>query len=210
MNKKEMMGAERRQQLLNIGLDQFIRFGYHGTSTRRICDLAGISSGLFFHYFPTKEALYLELVRLGCDGIRPPNQGRQEPLQYFRNEAARIYRVMTADGPSAKMFLFMSAAISAAGDVCKEADEMIRACDPAADAEPVIRRGQAMGQIRPGDARALASVFYGTLRAVAERHSLLPAEALPDPAWVVDLIQAPGYNEGVQERFGDFQPAADQ
>ena len=193
MNKKEAMSTERRHQLLNIGLDQFIRFGYYGTSTRRICEQAGISSGLFFHYFRTKEELYLELVRVGCDGIRPPKQGGREPIDYFRDETVRIFRLMTADAPSAKMFLFMSTAISAAADISKEAGELVCSCDPAADALPIIRQGQAKGQIRPGDPGALASIFYGTLRGIAERHSLFPGDVLPDPEWVIDLIKNPGY-----------------
>ncbi len=189
MNKKEEMSTERRYQLLNIGLEQFIRFGYYGTSTRRICELAGISSGLFFHYFKTKEALYLELIRLGCDGIRPPVQGDSEPIDYFRAETDRIFRIMTADDVSAKMFLFMNAAILSAAEISKEAGELVRQCDPVVGVVPIIKLGQAKGQIRQGDPSALASIFYGTLRGIAEHHALCPMDALPDPEWVIDLLK---------------------
>lgn len=49
----------RREQLLATALALFSEHGYAATSTRRIADAAGVTEGLVFHYFPTKEALLL-------------------------------------------------------------------------------------------------------------------------------------------------------
>lgn len=62
MNKRREQKEVRREQILNAGLDLFIRNGYHGTTTKEIADIFGISQGLLFHYFGSKEEVYLELL----------------------------------------------------------------------------------------------------------------------------------------------------
>ena len=67
MTKKEKQHEMRKWQILDIALNHFIRYGFYGTSTRKIAEEAGISSGLMFHYFPSKLALYEVLVEIGCE-----------------------------------------------------------------------------------------------------------------------------------------------
>lgn len=57
MTKKEKQYEMRKWQILDIALSHFIRYGFYGTSTRKIAEEAGISSGLMFHYFPSKLTL---------------------------------------------------------------------------------------------------------------------------------------------------------
>ncbi len=54
--------AIRREQVLAAALELFCEHGYAGTSTRRIAEAAGVTEGLIFHYFATKEALLFELA----------------------------------------------------------------------------------------------------------------------------------------------------
>lgn len=60
--KREAQSAIRREQVLSAALALFCEHGYAGTSTRRIAEAAGVTEGLVFHYFPTKDALLLELA----------------------------------------------------------------------------------------------------------------------------------------------------
>jgi AcrR family transcriptional regulator len=46
-----------------VALRLFIRQGYHGTSIRDVAREAGISLGNIYNYYPTKEALYISLVK---------------------------------------------------------------------------------------------------------------------------------------------------
>jgi AcrR family transcriptional regulator len=52
----------RREQLLDTALELFCEHGFAATSTRRIAEAAGVTEGLVFHYFKSKEALLLELA----------------------------------------------------------------------------------------------------------------------------------------------------
>ena len=56
-------GLERKQQLLDAAGELFAARGYSATRIADICQAAGVAKGLFYWYFPTKGALFAELVR---------------------------------------------------------------------------------------------------------------------------------------------------
>ena len=47
----------KKMKIIQAALDLFVERGYYGTKTSQISRRAGISEGLLFHYFPTKEIL---------------------------------------------------------------------------------------------------------------------------------------------------------
>src|SRR5262249_47381912 len=53
----------RRAQLVDLGLTEFGTRTYDEVSIDRIAQMAGISKGLLYHYFPTKRAFYVACVR---------------------------------------------------------------------------------------------------------------------------------------------------
>lgn len=60
----------RRLQIIDAGLTVFARSGYSGATTAAICREAGIGSGTFFHYFPTKDSLLLAILDEGPSETR--------------------------------------------------------------------------------------------------------------------------------------------
>lgn len=48
---------DKREQLLDAALDLFVSHGFHKSPTAAISKHAGVSTGVLFHYFETKEAL---------------------------------------------------------------------------------------------------------------------------------------------------------
>ena len=55
-------GLHRRAELLQVGLRLFSRQGYHATSIRKIAHAAGVTEGLIYHYFSSKEDLLKKIV----------------------------------------------------------------------------------------------------------------------------------------------------
>lgn len=51
-----------RKQLLAQCLDLFAHYGYGALTMRQIADALQVSTGTLYHYFPTKEALFQQLV----------------------------------------------------------------------------------------------------------------------------------------------------
>jgi AcrR family transcriptional regulator len=54
---------ERRAQLVELGLTEFGSSTFEEVSIDRLAQMAGISKGLLYHYFPTKRAFYAACVR---------------------------------------------------------------------------------------------------------------------------------------------------
>lgn len=59
---------ERRNSIVAAAVPLFARRGFAGTTTREIAEAAGISEALLFRHFPSKQTLYREILRLGCEG----------------------------------------------------------------------------------------------------------------------------------------------
>lgn len=59
---------ERRKAIVAAAVPLFARKGFAGTTTRELAEAAGISEALLFRHFPSKQQLYREILRLGCEG----------------------------------------------------------------------------------------------------------------------------------------------
>jgi AcrR family transcriptional regulator len=62
-----MTGDLRRQLILAAAKRCFARYGFAGTTTKSVAAAASISEGLLFKHFPTKSALYAEILAEECD-----------------------------------------------------------------------------------------------------------------------------------------------
>ena len=61
---------ERRNQLLSAAARVYARYGYRGSTTRRIADEAGVNEVTIFRQFGTKDALIHEAIAT-CGGGQP-------------------------------------------------------------------------------------------------------------------------------------------
>ena len=62
-----MTGDLRRQLILSAAKRCFARHGFAGTTTKSVAAAASISEGLLFKHFPTKSALYAEILAEACE-----------------------------------------------------------------------------------------------------------------------------------------------
>lgn len=60
---------ERRRQLLELGAELFARYDYERLSMSAIAAEAGISKGLLYHYFPSKQAFFEATLRGAAEEI---------------------------------------------------------------------------------------------------------------------------------------------
>lgn len=175
----------RRAQLLSVALAEFNERGWHGASTRSITARAGISSGLLFHYFASKEALYEELVRIGTSElVVDPAAVGDDPIPMLLETATRVLSMLQETPEVSAMFVFMAYA-ERHPELTPGSGELLRQHDPVKATTPLIRRGQRSGHVRSGEPRALASLFWSSLQGVAEQHAAFPKNPLPRPEWLV-------------------------
>jgi AcrR family transcriptional regulator len=67
MSTLRMTGDLRRQLILGAAKRCFARHGFAGTTTKSVAAAAAISEGLLFKHFPTKSALYAEILAEECE-----------------------------------------------------------------------------------------------------------------------------------------------
>ncbi len=187
MQQKE----RRREEILEAALDQFIRRGYAATKIKDIADKAGMSVGLLFHYFESKEALYIELIKLGASAPQGMMQGfgPLEPLAFFELCARRVLEYAAASSFTAKMFVLMGNAYYSEG-IPEEARAIALTSNFYRGTAPLIQQGQAEGSIRPGNPLALSTTFWTAIQGSVEAYALNPGLSLPEVEWIVDIIRA--------------------
>ena len=189
MTKKEEQYETRKWQILDIALNHFMRYGFYGTSTRKIAEEAGMSSGLMFHYFPNKLALYEALVEIGCEKLTNDSGEGESPLIFFEKQVEWFLSIATQNDFSAKMFVFMRLVAINAKDVSERAVQMIQEHDVEAQSVSYIIKGQEMGIIRPGDPLTLSVLFYSSIQGFAETLVARDDLKLPDKEWFLAILR---------------------
>jgi AcrR family transcriptional regulator len=70
MSTLRMTSDLRRQLILGAAKRCFARHGYAGTTTKSVAAAAAISEALLFKHFPSKAALYAEILAEECEADR--------------------------------------------------------------------------------------------------------------------------------------------
>ena len=69
--KSVSIPIDKKERIITAGIREFAENGYALASTNRICQNAGISKGLLFHYFETKQQFYTYLGNYLAENIKP-------------------------------------------------------------------------------------------------------------------------------------------
>lgn len=192
MGLRQKQKENRRREILDESLDLFVRHGYTGTSTREISRALGISSGLLFHYYETKEQLYHEHLRTALDGIRMMEDYLRmpiSPLCAFREIAEAMLSYFALSPATAKVFLLAKQALYA-DYLTPEMKAAVARMDVVGLLAPTVEKGQKTGEIRAGDPRSLALCFFSAMESAAENAVCFPSVPLPEADWLVDLLKA--------------------
>lgn len=188
MTRKEQKEA-RRLQIIQATLDLFVERGYYGTKTSQISRRAGISEGLLFHYFPTKEILLEELVNIGLEGMRMPMQIRAETgLDFFCQFTQMLFSEAVKNPIIAKMFVFMGHVVWAE-DVPEKLRKLAASVDTIAFCQNWVEAGQKDGSIRKGNVMSLSNMYWCSIHGIMEQYALRPDIPLPEPDWVVNMLR---------------------
>ena len=86
----------KKKLILDTALELFSSEGYHSTSISRIASVAGISKGLLYNYFESKEDLIKTIIFNGLDSlsrfIDPDHDGvlTKDEIRYFIEEFFKL------------------------------------------------------------------------------------------------------------------------
>lgn len=190
MGMRDEQREKRRREILAAGLDLFIRKGYAATKISDIAQQVGMSAGLLFHYFPSKEKLYEELIRYGVSApmeTMTPND--REPLAFFADTAGQIFHYLKTEPFTAKMFVLMSQAFYNEAAVPSSVKDLLRSFDVYTPTTRLMKKGQANGTIREGDPYALGIAYWCAIQGIAAELAMNPDLPCPESDWIVDIIR---------------------
>jgi TetR/AcrR family transcriptional regulator len=156
--------AGTRARILNVATREFANKGYEGAKTDDIADRARINKRMIYHYFSSKELLYLAVLEAAYERARSAEQ-KLELDQLTPVEALTRFTEFTFDSfVRDRTFINLLATENRQrAKVLKKSAQVNRMNSPVIDAiGRIIARGHADGTIRAGlDARQLWITIIG-------------------------------------------------
>ena len=105
---KLLNGLVTQQKVLRAAVALFLEKGYTRTTTGEIAKAAGIGQSSFFHVFPSKEALLLELVKRMFSGqfaLAGQHSGEQDPVFLYAVETALQLHIAELTEPLRELYV---------------------------------------------------------------------------------------------------------
>ncbi|WP_413652344.1 HTH-type transcriptional regulator RutR [Pantoea sp. B65] len=95
--------AAKREAILVAALEFFSQFGIHGTSLDKVAERADVSKTNLLYYFPSKEELYIAVLKDILDVWLAPLRALRDDLQPLEaiGEYIRMKLVVSRDHPQA-------------------------------------------------------------------------------------------------------------
>lgn len=182
---------QRKKEILVAALNLFVEKGYAATKTSDIAQILQISDGLLFHYFPTKEALYRELVAIGLKSTAEPFLGTEmQPIQFFHQIITDFFEAVKMDRTAAKMFVLMEQAQNK-NTAPASVYEIAKQVNTIENSVKIIKNGQEDGSIRQGDPLALSYAFWNAFQGVMQALATDSRMPVPETDWIMAILRNP-------------------
>lgn len=192
MGQRDLQYDKRRQEILNISLELFVKNGYSGTKIKDIAGAANTSIGLLFHYFPSKEAVYEELIKIAIQGLHEMDHYDQsQPMQFLSGIVHELFQSVSKDRSIAQSFILVMNTLDSDNNP-PEVQLLIKNNNPIDLFIPIIEKGQKNGDFREGDSRALSLAFCGAIQGIVQAIFRAPQTPLPSSEWVLDILKKGG------------------
>jgi AcrR family transcriptional regulator len=190
-NIRQEQSEATRRTLIEVSLDLFVRYGYAGTAVRAIAKKAKISPGLMFHYFPSKQALLEEHVgdvERGIEEVIKSLSSSKSALETFEAITRMLLESFTSSYGK-NLFLLANQVLSI-DSIPASVKARVSPTKSIEASVPLIRKGQKKGEIRAGDARALATAYWGALQGIAEVLIWNPGISPPPSECITAILRA--------------------
>jgi AcrR family transcriptional regulator len=183
--RNERMRDERRQTILSCAVRLFATRGLAATKVADIAAAVGMSQGLLYHYFRSKEAIFVEIVRQAFARMNTAARDLERlpltPRQKIEQAATTLMQTLEEH----ENFSWISVLISTASisdAVPAEATAIIRRERdvPYRVVARLARAGQRNGSFDDGRPDDLALIFWTTVKGLA-LHRLAFGSAYKSP-----------------------------
>lgn len=165
--KRSQAVSAKKQAILSAALETFSQFGIHGTRLEQVAELAGVSKTNLLYYYPSKEALYIAVMRqILAIWLAPLKAFREDlaPLVAIR-EYIRLKLEVSRDYPQASR-LFCLEMLQGAPLLMNELTGDLKALVEAKSA--IIAAWVNTGKLAPVDPHHLIFMIWATTQHYAD------------------------------------------
>jgi AcrR family transcriptional regulator len=192
--QNQQIRDERQEQILNAALKVFARRGMGAAKIGDIAKEAGLSHGLVYHYFKSKEEIFTTLVKRAASGstmvVEYAKQQQGSPLEQLRWMTQMILQSIAGEG--AYLFLIMIQAFTSDA-VPQEVRDMLDdefVLSSVNATIPLIVSGQSSGEIVQDDPEKLAICYYSLIQGLAISRIQRKDCPLPDAEMILRIFKS--------------------
>ncbi|WP_276353862.1 TetR/AcrR family transcriptional regulator [Cohnella caldifontis] len=158
---------ERKDQIMRAALKVFARRGVAGTKISMIVAEAGVSQGLFYHYFKSKDEALIALVQEAMDiSYTATKSLREMPVAPLEKIRFLTQSILDDEG---KYYFLLIYQARMAEDVPVQVKELFSRFTMKSYVDllrPVFEEGQRAGDIAAGDLDEMISCYFTILSGV--------------------------------------------
>ncbi|MBK6345846.1 MAG: TetR/AcrR family transcriptional regulator [Bacteroidales bacterium] len=183
--QNEKVKDERREQILSGALSLFASKGLSATRISDISAKTGMSQGLVYHYFPSKEAIFVKLI---SDALEKMNEAAMnlEQMEIPAEMKVRLVVKGLLEGlihsPATSDYYFLMTQTALSESFPAEARELIRRENDVKYQimTRIFGQGQVEGTVKKTPARELATILFSLVNGLAlnkayyREHFILP------------------------------------
>ena len=192
LNKKQLdkIRDERTNQIKKASLKIFARYGYLGTKTSMIALEAGISEGLIYKYFNSKEELFTTLIQELMKEAKSDLEGLYHLAGSPFDQIQTLTENMISEDNRDAFVLIQRARKDE--DVPEKINEIFKHYSPYNLIDllvPIFVKGQEIGQFSNEDPRKLASWYFFIINSICVKEEEKEEYGLPSVEVLMRILK---------------------
>jgi AcrR family transcriptional regulator len=160
LTDRSIATTEKRRLILDAAVRVFARKGFHTCRVGDIAEEAGVSHGLLYHYFSSKDELLETVFRETWDEVLAAIAAVEKSGESAREQLRQVAKILLRgwqNQPERTTVIMRE--IARTPELQRLIADLTK---PREAVERIIRRGQESGEFRRDvDARLASTVFYG-------------------------------------------------
>ena len=169
--QNEQMRKKALETITKAAFEVFAVYGYHGTTMKQIAQASGLSYGLVYHYFPSKEKIFRQIIDSSIESsINATVMILDMPgtaWEKIENLSDFLVREALA-GDSFLYFLIVLQAMTQGKSIPGFLDHVTKKIEIYYETlAPIIEHTQKSGEAVQGDPLVLAAAYFSFLQGLA-------------------------------------------
>jgi AcrR family transcriptional regulator len=188
----EAMRNATRDKIHAAAINLYTHKGFAATSVQNIADRAEISTGLMYRHYKSKEELFGALLLEAADGLKKTTQILQNdvsPVDLMKGFTDEILKDISRDDEFVQYMVLMTQAFMMEG-FSQQIHNLMQENSSLIDQTALlIKKGQELGQFKPGDSSEMAIYYFATMQGLAEmKFALKDRFKTPSPKIVTSFL----------------------